>query len=182
MAVLRMPRFNMSDDEAQILANYFAAADGVPYPYQSLPETEPDYLAEAEASFAAAHPDRAAATDYLTESWNLLNIDLCIKCHSLGGREFKATNAPVIVRGPDLEYASQRLRPDWTLMWLYNPKWITPFTVMPQNFPKDKTQYEPYFDMNPTDQALGVRDALMNYLHLMETRRSQVPPPQVSAN
>jgi len=31
--VLRMPRFNMSDDEAQALANYFSAVDGTEFPY-----------------------------------------------------------------------------------------------------------------------------------------------------
>ncbi len=35
--VLRMPRFNMSPDEAQMLANYFAAVDNEPFPYQHVP-------------------------------------------------------------------------------------------------------------------------------------------------
>lgn len=179
--VLRMPKFNMSDDEARILANYFAAADGSPYPYQSLPQNEPEYLARRQAEFAAAHPDRAAVNTYLEESWDTLNEQLCIKCHAVGGREFKAGNDPNVIRGPNLEYVSQRLRPEWTLMWLYNPRWITPYTSMPAPFPKNQEQFKPLFDGNGSDQTVGVRDALMNYFHLME-RQSRQPAQQVSAN
>ena len=49
--VLRMPRFNMSDDEAQTLANYFAAVDNAPFPYQRIPQQEPPFLAEREAVY-----------------------------------------------------------------------------------------------------------------------------------
>jgi mono/diheme cytochrome c family protein len=49
--VLRMPRFNMSDDDARALVNYFAAADrqgnpnlGVEYPYLKIAEQLPEYL------------------------------------------------------------------------------------------------------------------------------------------
>ena len=56
--VLRMPRFNMSDDEAQSLANYFAAVDHAPYPYQLIAEREPGYLRNARnAEFHQAFPD-----------------------------------------------------------------------------------------------------------------------------
>ncbi|MBI1312909.1 c-type cytochrome [bacterium] len=180
--VLRMPKFNMSNEEARILANYFAAADGSPYPYQSLPQSEPAYLAAQQTEFAAAHPDRAAVNSYLGESWSTLNEQLCIKCHAVGGKEFKAGNDPNVIRGPNLEYVSQRLRPEWTLMWLYNPRWITPYTSMPAPFPKNQEQFKPLFDGNGTDQTIGVRDALINYYHLMERQSHQPAPQQVSAN
>jgi mono/diheme cytochrome c family protein len=48
MTVLRMPRFNMSDDEARLLVNYFAAVDqmnnpgiGLTYPYDETPQRSP---------------------------------------------------------------------------------------------------------------------------------------------
>ena len=88
--VLRMPKFNMSDDEARALANYFAAADDAAYPYQPLPQQQPPYLDAVQAQFAAAHPD--AGDDYLTTSWNLLNAPLCIKCHSVGGNVYKSND------------------------------------------------------------------------------------------
>ncbi|MBY0526275.1 MAG: c-type cytochrome [Gemmataceae bacterium] len=51
LLVLRMPKFNMSDDDAMALVNYFAAADrisnpamGLNYPYFNVPERDPSYL------------------------------------------------------------------------------------------------------------------------------------------
>ncbi len=48
--VLRMPKFNMSDDEARAIVNYFAAADkvnnpgiGLTYPYMTVPERQEVY-------------------------------------------------------------------------------------------------------------------------------------------
>src|SRR5205085_1037576 len=56
MAVLRMPRFNMSSDDAQALVNYFAATSkvtnpgiGLTYPYLAVPEREDAYLAAKES-------------------------------------------------------------------------------------------------------------------------------------
>ena len=46
-AVLRMPKFNMSSDEATKLVNYFAAVDGVDYPYDFDPRTREAHLAAA---------------------------------------------------------------------------------------------------------------------------------------
>jgi mono/diheme cytochrome c family protein len=50
MTVLRMPKFNMSEDEAHDLVNYFAAADkvsnpgiGLVYPYTTVPERKDVY-------------------------------------------------------------------------------------------------------------------------------------------
>jgi cytochrome c2 len=49
--VLRMPKFNMSDDEAMALVNYFAAVDrvsnpasGLDYPYLAVPQRQEEYL------------------------------------------------------------------------------------------------------------------------------------------
>ncbi len=48
---LRMPRFNLSDDEARALVNYFAAVDkttnvgiGLQYPYSSIPQRDEGYF------------------------------------------------------------------------------------------------------------------------------------------
>src|SRR5690606_36727388 len=69
--VLRMPRFNMSDEEARALANYFAAVDGAEYPYQPIPQQQPPYLDEQLVAFHNEFPDDEHG--YLTEAWNLLN-------------------------------------------------------------------------------------------------------------
>ncbi len=164
--VLRMPKFNMSDAEAMALANYFAAYDGVPYPYQNIPQRQPGYLADLNATYHERHPERGG--DYLQESWRVLNAPLCIKCHSVGGREFKASDPKKDIRGPNLDQVADRLRPDWTMLWLYNPRWITPYTSMPAPFPKNQKQFAPLMDGDAGHQSVAARDALMNYVRLME--------------
>jgi cytochrome c551/c552 len=164
--VLRMPRFNMSDDEAQALANYFAAVDGASYPYQPIPQQQPPYLNQQQAEFASEFPDDGHG--YLTESWNLLNAPLCMKCHSVGGNVYTSTDPAQDIRGPDLDRVARRLRPDWTLLWLYRPAWITPYTSMPTVFPRNQTQLPELFGGDGQKQTIATRDALMNYYRLME--------------
>jgi mono/diheme cytochrome c family protein len=61
MARLRMPRFNMNDEEAHALVNYFAASAkvtnpgiGLTYPYVAVPEKDDDYLARRTREYTAA--------------------------------------------------------------------------------------------------------------------------------
>ncbi len=49
------------------------------------------------------------------------------------------------IRAPNLEMTSDRLRPDWLMLWLYHPTWITPYTSMPQNFPAGKESLKELF-------------------------------------
>jgi len=171
---LRMPRFNISEQEAAALANYFAAADGVTYPYEQNVFVEPLTLSEGKSKFLEKHAGRAA--DYpqsqnpqLDESWKMLTTTLCIKCHAVGGRPFLAApNDPNVMRGPNLDRVSQRLRPDWVKVWLFKPSWITPYTSMPLPFPADKKDFAPLFDGDALDQTTGVHAALMNYQRLIE--------------
>src|SRR5262249_39249067 len=60
MAVLRMPRFNMSEDEARTLVNYFAALErmgnpgiGLTYPYLAVPQREDEFWARQSAEYVA---------------------------------------------------------------------------------------------------------------------------------
>ena len=180
--VLRMPRFNMSDDEAQALANYFAAVDGVPYPYQLITEREPAYLAQKEKDFHAQFPDKK--NDYLNESWKMLNVPLCIKCHSVGGNQVKISDPAKDIRGPNLDLAADRLRPEWTLLWLYKPNWLTPYTSMPVPLPMMQAGGQPRFPElfgdDGLQQTISLRDALMNYHKLLE--REGKAPSQPAAN
>ncbi len=160
--VLRMPQFTLSNDEAEKLANYFAAVDGAPFPYQDVPQREPEYLSAMEEQ----HPH------YLSDAWKVITkappVGLCAGCHSVGGREFVAGDPTKVTRGPNLDGVSNRLRPDWARLWIYNPKWITPYTKMPQNFTKDKQVFPDLFAGDGQQQAVAARDALMNYLRLLE--------------
>ena len=161
---LRMPKFNLSSDEARILANYFAAVDGAPYPYEAIPQREGDYLAMR----SAETEQLLEGEPYLTEAWHVLNAPLCIKCHSLAGREFQASDPQKDIRGPNLEFVSDRLRPDWLMLWLFKPQWITPYTSMPQPYLRGGGTFPELFEGDATQQTIATRDALMNYNRLME--------------
>ena len=179
MAVLRMPQFNLSDQEARSLANYFAAADDADFPYQDVPEREEPYLNRQERELHAFLENQEA--DYLDQSWNMLGKhDVCIKCHSIMGREFNGTGDSV-TRGPDLRSrTSDRLRPDWLELWFYNPKWSLPYTAMLA--PSTNTT-EGYFKKDPEWQVRGLRDAIMNYDHLLQEQGIvEAPPPPKTDN
>jgi hypothetical protein len=160
--VLRMPQFNMSNEEAQTLADYFAAVDGAAFPYQDVPQREPGYLGEKER----VHPN------YLSDAWQVVTkappTGFCAGCHSVGGREFVAGDPTKVTRGPNLDGVSARLRPDWVELWISKPKWITPYTNMPQNFSRDKQVFPELFGGDGQQQVTAARDALMNYLRILE--------------
>lgn len=164
--VLRMPQFTLSNDEAEKLANYFAAVDGAPFPYQDVPQREPDYLSVMEEHHA----------DYLRDAWKVITrgppAGVCAGCHAVGGREFVAGDPTKVTRGPNLDGVTSRLRPDWAQLWIYNPVWFTPYTKMPQNFTKagtvEKKLFPDLFDGDQQQQAVAARDALMNYLRMLE--------------
>ncbi|MBL8851332.1 MAG: c-type cytochrome, partial [Planctomycetaceae bacterium] len=174
--VLRMPRFNMSDAEAQTLANYFSAVDGVPFPYQRIPEQEPAYLAERDADFHADFGDES--TSYLQESWTTLNTPLCIKCHAVAGRPYQGTDPTKDIRGPNLDRVQQRLRPEYLSLWVRKPKAFLAYTSMPTNFPRNQEQFPDLFHANAQWQSQAIVDALLNYYNLLEQYgvTSYVPP------
>lgn len=192
VTVLRMPRFNLSPQEAQTLANYFAAVDEAPYPYQPIPQREPEYLAAMERELEEIHrvhppaaqvPQSAGGnggrlSPYLDEAWLMLNGPLCIGCHSVGGRQVQIRDPLVDIRGPDLNLAADRLRPDWLMLWLYNPKWITPYTSMPAPRGYGTQDFVHLFGGEAGPQTVALRDALLNYHRIMEVRGRYEPASQ----
>ncbi len=177
-AVLRMPRFNMSDAEAQALANYFAAYDGAPFPYQDIPQRQPAYVSDMNSKYHEKYPDRPGT--YLQESWRVAGVRLCAGCHEFGGREYKSLDPKKDIRGPNLDHVQNRLRPDWMTLWLLKPSFLTPYTSMPVNFPPNQKQFEPILGGNALDQTIAIRDALLNYSRLME-REGKLPEAQAAA-
>ncbi|MEZ6058087.1 MAG: hypothetical protein R3C01_15415 [Planctomycetaceae bacterium] len=150
LTVLRMPQFNMSSEEAQALANYFAAVDGAEYPYQQNERREPDYLRAQQAKYLTVAGDAVSPHGYMGEAWKLLNADKCITCHEVGGREYVVVKDSF--RGPDLKNVELRLRPDWALLWVFNPEAVTPYTSMPANIMKTPVAYPHLLNLVPTWQ------------------------------
>jgi cbb3-type cytochrome oxidase cytochrome c subunit/mono/diheme cytochrome c family protein len=111
---VRMPTFEFDDAQATALTRYFAAADRVPFPFETRVER-----ALPPAELAAAR--RLASPDYLD----------CFTCHQQGARK---PQGPPEGWAPDLALAHDRLRADWIVEWLQDPQRLLPGTRMPTYF------------------------------------------------
>ncbi|MGE0376808.1 MAG: hypothetical protein AB7Q45_15470, partial [Planctomycetaceae bacterium] len=72
---------------------------------------------------------------------------------------------------------SERLRPDWLLLWISNPPWITPYTSMPVNFTRNQQKLPELFGGDGQKQSVAARDALLNYVDLLEAHGKIVYEP-----
>ncbi len=149
--VLRMPKFNMSSADATKLANYFAAVDGVEYPYDFDPRTSNAHLSAEDSQ----HPDRFTdALKIVTDN------NFCVKCHLLG--DFSPSGSER-VKGPHLDQVYKRLRPNFVLSWIANPKRLLPYTGMPVNVPFDKPVSQSLYKGTSEQQLGALVDLLLNY-------------------
>jgi cytochrome c2 len=115
----RMPTFNFSPNELQILVRFFMAMSGQQDPYIQEP-MQP--LTAQEATIAR---------DMFTSGTP------CLKCHITGD---PARDATAIA--PNFLLAAERLKPDWTFRWLLDPAQISPGTAMPSGlFRKEGEQW-----------------------------------------
>jgi mono/diheme cytochrome c family protein len=114
--VLRMPQFNMTDQEAATLASYIGAA---------LNSSDVNAGATNGRQFT---PERAAIGKQLYEEKYA-----CQSCHTIG-----ATGGYV---GPNLNNAGNWLTPGWIEAWLRNPQALVPDTIEPRRaFTEDEIQ------------------------------------------
>jgi len=169
-AVLRMPRYNMSPDEAGKLVDYFAAMAGAEFPYSSHRRGRSANLAAAEA----LRPGR------LDDAMRVL-IDrqtYCAKCHLIG--EFGPGGENRTILAPDLERVGRRIRPDYVRRWLASPKSVLPYTAMPVNFPPTGDPLgQDLFPGSSMEQLDAVVDLLLNYDWYVRSRtktENLVPP------
>lgn len=108
---VRMPTFDLSDEETTALVNYFAALDGVELPFVHVdPEAVPPEHIEAAKILMSE--------DYFA----------CFSCHQRGDR---FPEGPPEGWAPDLAMARERLRPEWIARWLRDPQAVQPGTKMP---------------------------------------------------
>ena len=104
----RMPTFNFSPNELQMLVRFFMAMSGQQEPYIKeplQPLTEQEKLV-ARQMFTSGTP--------------------CLKCHITGEPTHDAKAI-----APNFLLASERLKPEWTFRWLLDPSQISPGTAMP---------------------------------------------------
>ena len=164
---LRMPKFNMSADEATKLVNYFAAKDGIDYPFEFDPRTRDQYLADTEASFAGDEDRLDHAMKIVT------NANYCVKCHSVG--DFMPEGS-VRALAPNLQMAQARLRPDYMRRWIANPLKVLPYTPMPVNviYKPDQEHLggveQSLFPGTSVEQLDGLVDLLVHYSEFMSQK------------
>ena len=141
---VRMPTFELSDDEATTLVKYFSALDDEPFPYETLETPTP-------------------TTAELRVGKQIFDELQCISCHPSQGE--------VIPEGsdkagrPDLSLANGRLKPDWLIDWMKDPQSLQPGTAMPQAWPLVGGQYMPldgYAGNDAEKQIQLVRDYLIS--------------------
>lgn len=164
--VLRMPKFNMSSDEATALARYFAAVDNAAYPNEVVESRKPGYLAKRDQEYRAAGGDpNAPEGARMVDSMKMVT-KLCSQCHLIN--DFKPSGA-AIAQAPNLAQVYKRLRPDYLRRWIANPPGILPYTGMPVNFPYNANEpnlggmKDPPFHGTSVEQLDAVVDLLMNY-------------------
>ena len=170
--VLRMPKFNMSPDEADKFVRYFAAVDKVDYPYEYHLPGGGDSLSNQESK------ELKSALELVTDGKNY-----CVKCHMLSDYKPKGLAADM---APNLDRIYQRLRPDYLKEWLAHPQVKLPYTGMPVNFPPQNDPNEAirtkYFPGTSEEALAGVVDLLLNFDGYMKRQTSiksmvKEPPP-----
>ena len=171
---LRMPKFNMSSDEATALVNYFSAVDNADYPYEFAPSRQEPRLAGKEATYRAREDVKTTAADRKrTGSWRfedamkiVVNKNYCTQCHKVG--DYVPQGSPRAM-APNLADVYRRLRPEYARHWIANPAMILPYTPMPVNVkyvssaPNKGGVSQDLYHGTSVEQVEALVDLLMNY-------------------
>ena len=145
----RMPTFNFSPNELQILVRFFMAMSGQQDPYikQPLRPLTDQEKVTARQMFTSGTP--------------------CLKCHITGD---PAHDAKAIA--PNFLLASERLKPDWTFRWLLDPAQISPGTAMPTGLFRHEGERWVVNLPNPPASVAAYQDdharLLVRYMFLMD--------------
>ncbi len=160
-AVLKMPKYTLSSDEAGKLVDYFAAAAGVEFPYSRA-------VGNRAAGLQAKERKRPHRLD---DAMRLVTDQktYCAKCHLIG--DFSPGGEIRTILAPNLDQVGRRLRPEYIRRWLANPKVVLPYTGMPVNFPPTGDPLgQDLFKGSSVEQLDAVVDLLLNYDHYMNSR------------
>ncbi len=132
---IRMPTFNLTDDEISIITKYF------------LGQSKQDLKIR---DYAATPIEEK----YLGPGKKLFEVYQCLSCHYTGtipeGKSFSDL-------APNLTMASSRLKPEWILDWLHDPLKLQPGTRMPTYFFEGKGPDVSVFDGNAEEQIKALK-------------------------
>jgi cbb3-type cytochrome oxidase cytochrome c subunit len=169
---MRMPKYNMSADEAAALVDYFAARDHVDFPYEFSDRRSPSYLARAESVYreqgdeltdVRSHQDHTRLGDALRI---VSDKNFCVTCHIVG--DFQPVTSDR-AKGPDLARVYRRLRADYLRRWVAQPASIVPYTPMQVIIPYQSDQdtlggvSQSLYHGTSVQQLDAVVDLLMNF-------------------
>lgn len=175
---LRMPKFNMSRDEATKLAAYFAAVDNADYPYAFTDRRQSTFLDQAEAEYQSRtarveNEEQKPAGSRLDGAMRIVTSnDYCVKCHIVGNYVpgmNQPTKPSARALAPDLSRVYNRFRPDYLREWIANPKTKLPYTAMPVNIPYDSAAphlggvSQDLYHGTSVEQLDALVDLLMNF-------------------
>ncbi len=174
--VLRMPKFNMSSEEATKIVNYFAARDNATYPYEYDHRVNGDHLAEADVSYVQQN-EGAQPGDRLADAMQIVvSQDYCVKCHAVADFTPGGTAKGL---APDLGLVHKRLRADFVKRWIAKPNAILPYTAMPVIVPYDSSQEhlgavqtQKLFHGSSPETLDALVDLLMNFDNYAKERAS----------
>ena len=178
-AFLRMPKFNLAPGEATKLVDYFAAAAGADYPYDSSLGRRAARLEQAEQRYQdllqrLSTPEHVLRGTRLDDAMQIVtNKNFCIGCHIVSDFAPRTSDR---AKGPDLAQVHQRLRPDYVRRWIANPMSLLPYTPMPAYIPYlpgaahlggiDQSLYHG----TSVEQVDGLVDLLMNFDRYAKSR------------
>ena len=175
---LRMPKFNMSRDEATKLVNYFAAVDNANYPYEASPTRQDSRLAERQTAYAEQAATAGQMDANRLDDAMKIVIDkkvYCAQCHVIADFQPDGQGRN---RGPNLADVYRRLRPEYVRNWIANPKMILPYTGMPVNFKYKEAKFPATQFVGDGEQAIdAVTDLLMNFDQY--SKRKNLIAPQI---
>ena len=150
----RMPTFNFSPNELQVLVRFFMAMSGQNDPYikEPLQPLTADERLTARQMFTSGTP--------------------CLKCHITGDPEHDSKAI-----APNFLLASERLKPEWTFRWLLDPAQISPGTAMPSGLFRKEGERWVVNLPNPPESANAYHDdhawLLVRYMFLMNPAEQQ---------
>ena len=167
---LAMPRYQLTNEEIQMLIEYFSARAEKTEELVEAWKTQESQLTLREQEW----PGR------LDAAWNLIHDSktYCAKCHIFTG---DPDHLALPTEAPPLEEVYQRLRRNYLRAWVTNPKKILPYTAMPVNFPADGRALDrSVFDADSQVQLQAVVDLLEHYDWYARQRLTKESAPRQS--
>ena len=134
---IRMPTFNLSDDEISKVSKYFLG------------------MSKQDMSFRD-YPASPIEEKYIGPGKKLFDLYQCAKCHPTGAVKVGgATSASDLA--PDLSLAASRLKPEWIVDWLDDPQKLQPGTRMPSFFFEGQAPDQTIFNGNARQQIKALK-------------------------